>query len=409
MDVAERSGAAAAPGARLREELGAFAERHPSAASVWRRVLRHRLPVLAGLALVRGVLDGLGYQHPDDPGIFSDAARRMFSGGWPDTFADDRIQIGPLGVAFFYPIARLAEQTGADVRMWLAVVAGVCFTMGAVWVARSLGTARGRASPGIEMFVGLAVLLGGTGWAASSSGHPEEGFIALLWLLAASAAASGRGVKAGVILGVAAALKPSGALGLPLLLLDTETRRAGKGAILAVLIPFAAWAPFLAFGRVAVFGYTWTVKPHAPMALLFGPGGAVTWWMRAGQALAIVCAGAALALLFRSRPFQAVWAVPLGILMAKMLTDPLDYHYYWLPVWTVVLVGAAAGLPRGPAWVAPALAGGFYLVLLPHFLVEGAWLAGYLTMASAGTLGGLMWVGARERGTGGGIARSRRY
>jgi Glycosyltransferase family 87 len=338
------------------------------------------MSVLTGLAMFRGVLDGIAYQHSNDPALFSAAALRLVSSRWADTFADGRIQIGPLAVAFHSPIALFSRVTGLAPVFALSVLSAVIFTLGALFVFRRLLADVDRSSPQLEMFVGLVVIIGGLSWAASTSGHPEEGFIALLWLLAARSSLQGRSVTGGALIGVATALKLSGALGIALLLLDPSWRRRLGGGALAAVIAVAAYAPFIALGDFQMFSFDWAIRPQSPLGFFIEPESPFTWRLRLVQTAVVLGVSAVLIRAHRKiSPSLSAWAIPAGIIASRMLTDPLDYHYYWLPMGTVLLLGLSSFLPDEVSWRRVPLAAGFYLTIFPFFLLTRFPLRIYIT------------------------------
>ena len=92
-------------------------------------------------------------------------------------------------------------------------------------------------------------------------------------------------------------------------------------------------------------------------------------------------------IVFRGRR-EAVWAAPLGVVLARLATDPLLYNYYWLAGEILALVGIAMLFPAAPRWLKIAMVGGFYLVSfgalvdpLPATIARFALLLGLLIAA----------------------------
>ena len=369
----------------LRTEIGAAADRMPRAASLCRWLAARPVAVIVALSALRGSLDALGYQHPQDPHLFSAAADTMLSGGWAETFADERVQTGPLQLLFYAPLGRIADLFGVDVRVPLSIMATIAFSVAVLFVARLFLSDAGKRSPGAELFVGLVTVLGGLSWTAATSGHPSEGFIPLLWLLAARDAQRGRPGRAGLLIGLSAGFKLWGVMAVPLLLLSPGARGLARGLAIQAATVGLLYGPFLIGGRVEMFDYVWDIRQQSPLRFLFGPDIPFTWSMRLAQGAVILAAGAGLSLLARGSR-AAAWAVPLGIVAARLLVDPLDYHYYWLPVGTILLVAMATTLPQRISWLHLPAATVFYATLLPFFLMGGVWLAAFIAVASTALL-----------------------
>jgi hypothetical protein len=70
------------------------------------------------------------------------------------------------------------------------------------------------------------------------------------------------------------------------------------------------------------------------------PGTEFGWPLRLLQASLALGAGAGIAFALR-RSSHAVWVAPLGVVIVRLLLDPLSFGWYWLEVEALVLVGAA--------------------------------------------------------------------
>lgn len=372
----------------LAAEAIAFAKEHPNVTAFYRWIVARRVLVLAVVALARGLLDAMGVVN-DDARLFADAGSRLLSAGALDVFADSRVQVGPLLLLPFGLVALGAKAVGLPVIAVISASIAVTFTIAVLFVLRFAASSEGkRVTEGMELFVGLWIVLGGFTWTASTSGHPAEGFIPLLWILSAVMMRSSRPVVAGLLLGGAAGMKIWGVLGFPLLLLDRDSRSALKATLAAAGSTIAVYAPFPLFGRVATLDYSWAVKPQSPLAWVLSPGADFSWWMRLAQTVLIVGGSFPLLPMMRKSP-QAVWLYPLTIVTIRLLLDPLDYHYYWLPMGVSALVGFALSMNPAPSWSRVLVGPGYYLTIAPFFLMKGVMLRAWITFICGFVL---LWV-----------------
>jgi hypothetical protein len=192
------------------------------------------------------------------------------------------------------------------------------------------------------------MLLGGVGRLGVASGltraggHPADAVLPLIWILAAVDARRGHARRAGVLVGLSAGprdvedprrrcagpcatapgspgrhrgggrhgSRPVSALPPRRPLLDALVRVAGDCAVAAVPVP--------------------------PAGTPFG------WSLRLAQGAVAVGAGAAVARLLH-RSGHALWVVPLAIVAARLLLDPLLISYYLAAPKGPAFAGAAAG------------------------------------------------------------------
>jgi hypothetical protein len=244
-----------------------------------------------------------------------------------------------------------------------------------------------------ELFVGVTVVLGGLAWTASLSGHPAEGFIPVLLILAARSCTRSQPLRTGAAIGVAAATKLWGALGLAIVPLERNFNRRVVAAVTAIGILFLCYAPFFLFGDVETFSFEWTVHPQSPIGFFLPWGAPVSWIGRVIQSLVPLAGGALIALKVRGDA-GAVWKVPLAIVALRLLSDPLEYHYYWLEVGVIALIGLATLLPSRPTLLMVPLAAGFYATLWPFYYLTGYTLAAWITAISILMLV-LIWLSVR--------------
>jgi len=347
-------------------------------------VLGKRLYVLAALGLVRGSVDGIVPFVSQDIHLFSQAGQALLAGRLGEVFIDKVTQVGPIQLALFGMNRFLSLGFGYPIQMGITVSTSIGFTVALVLVCRTACRSIGRdPTPGFEMFLGLVALLGGLSYEVATSSHPAEGFIPLLWVLAAVESRRGRASRAGLLLGVAAAMKLWGALGIPLLLLNPSLLKVVQASLVQVAASAAAYLPFAIAGGFNTFGLTWSIKPQSPLRLLMEPGTIFTWKMRLVQS-AFIVAGGIVAALFARRSERGFWVVPLVLVALRYLSDPLDYHYYWVSAGVIGLVAFASHVTYEPSWMRSVAAAGFYATLLPFYVMKGLPLALWITTASAG-------------------------
>ena len=97
-----------------------------------------------------------------------------------------------------------------------------------------------------------AVLTGITHW-AYFFGHPAQILIPVSWIAAGAFARQGRTATAGALIGLGAGLETWGMLGLPILLLAPNLRRATVGAGTAIATAALLFLPFVALGEFQMF------------------------------------------------------------------------------------------------------------------------------------------------------------
>lgn len=348
-----------------------------------RCVKTHPTLFVAVLVMGRAFLDGLGYQHPDDPILLSDAGQHLLKGEISAVYLDERVQVGPLGLVI-YGVAGVLQEVGLDLLMGLTLVAGISFAAG-LWYCVKAVTPQGPSWRWRAPLAVVVAVIGGLSWTASTSGHPTEGFVALLWIYAAFAAQRDKPITAGVALGLASSVKLFAILGLPLLLLLPDARRVLKGAGGIVLVAASLWLPVILAGPFNMLDFSWQIKPHSPLAFLFDAGSGFGWELRVLQAVVVCGLGGLASLRLRGDPFAHL-KVPLVLMGLRLVTDPLDYHYYLLGPGTIGLI-AWVLLSRGDRkvwWLGLPLI--YYLALVPFFLWGGHLLGAWILLIAAAFL-----------------------
>lgn len=288
------------------------------------------LPVLAATAAIASLDRGT---DPGDLVYFVHKGERLLSGGWADTFADPTLQSGPLQLVVFGAVRNL---TALAFLIELAVAALLLYVLG-----------RLGASERIRLVVGLLAVAAGLTHGAFVDGHPAQAIIPLLWVLAGIWARQDRAIAAGTLVGLSAGLELWGALGAPVLLLAPRFRRAVAAGLVEAAVVVALLAPFALAGTFRMFDYEWRVATGTLLSLVVEPGTDFGWPLRLLQSSLALAAGAGIALALR-RNLHAVWLAPLGLVIVRLVLDPLSYGWYWLATEALVLAGAALLLTQLP-------------------------------------------------------------
>ncbi|MGZ8696037.1 MAG: hypothetical protein ACXWZ8_01330 [Gaiellaceae bacterium] len=289
------------------------------------------VPVLApaaGLAyLDRGTDSG-------DLVYFVHKGQQLLSGGWADTFADPRLQSGPLQLAFFGAVQNLAALA---FLIELGVAALLLYVLGRMGL-----------SDRARLAVGLLAVGAGLTHISFVYGHPAEAIVPLLWVLAGLWAREDRVLVAGALVGLSAGFELWGVLGVAVLLLAPRLTRAVAGACVQAAVVAAMLAPFALAGTFRMFDHEWRATSGTLVSLVVGPGAHFGWPLRLAQASLAIGAGATLAIAWR-RSVHSLWLVPLAVALVRLLLDPVSFGWYWLEVEALVLVGAGLVLSELPA------------------------------------------------------------
>jgi hypothetical protein len=286
-------------------------------------LLRVWLPVLGAAAAVASL------DRATDPGdliYFVHRGELLLSGGWADTFADPVLQSGPLQLILFGAVRNL---TALAFVLELGVASLLLLVLGKLGV-----------SDRIRLSVGLLAVAAGLTHGAFVDGHPAEAVTPLLWVLAGLWAREDRVLVAGAIIGATAGLELWGVLGVPVLLLAPRLRRAVVGGTATACVVVGLLAPFALAGSFRMFDHEWHVATGTLLSLFVEPGTEFGWPLRLLQAALALVAGAGIAFALR-RSVHALWVAPLGVVVVRLLLDPLSFGWYWLEAEALVLVGAA--------------------------------------------------------------------
>ena len=293
-------------------------------------IARVWVPVL-GLTAGRAYLD-----RGTDPGdliYFVHRGEQLLSGGWANTFSDPVLQSGPLQLVLFGAVRNL---TALAFVLELAVAALLLFVLGKLQVGDR-----------IRLLVGVLAVAAGLTQGAFVDGHPAEAIVPLLWILAGLSAREDRVFNAGVLIGLSAGLELWGVLGAPLLLLAPRLKRAFAGGVAEAGVVVAMLAPFALAGSFRMFEHEWRVATGTLLGLVVQPGTHFGWPLRLLQSALALGAGAAIATGLR-RSAHALWLAPLGVVIIRLVLDPLAFGWYFLEAEALVLVGAGLMLAELP-------------------------------------------------------------
>ncbi|MES1248887.1 MAG: hypothetical protein ABUS54_14565 [Actinomycetota bacterium] len=273
-----------------------------------------------------------------DGRLFASAGRTLLSADALHAFASKSIQAGPLQLLLYGTIGRSTTA--------IAAVLGAVAILLLVAAARAVGVTDRRVLAG----AGLAGLATGLSRSVYEAGHPADGLLPLLWILAAAEARRGRTVRAGLIVGLSTGFETWGILGLAVLALTP------RAAALAVGVAAALFAPFVLDGHFDSGRYVWTISPNSLVLGHVAPGLSFGWPLRLVQAAAALAIGSSCAVALR-RSAYGIWVVPIVVVCVRLLLDPLDTDYYFLGIASCGIAGGASivqllrtGRRIVPAW-----------------------------------------------------------
>jgi len=298
---------------------------------------------------------------PGDATRFAAAGAAILDGDLSSVYADTWMQGGPLellGSLVWLPLASQHPDigTGFDfggypvpTDLATGVVLALC-VLGCVVLARRGTGLRGTVWPALAALAVAAV----TRLPAQTllSGHLAQPMVAFGWVGAAVLALRGRALAAALALGLCSAWEPWALLAAPVLLLDPRLDlrqlRQGprspllaRGALVAAVFAAATVAPYLPFvatGHFALFEHRWPFITDSMVGHLMHRGTAVTWPWRLAQGAFTIAVGTLVVQALRSRR-DVVWLAPFAIQVARLLLDPLQLSYYWIPLLVLSVVG----------------------------------------------------------------------
>jgi hypothetical protein len=300
-----------------------------------------RLLLWVGPAAAAAALEHVVRTEGGDTWIFVKAGRVLMSANWSHAFADQGTQVGPLQLALYGSVGR---WPGA-LAMLLAATAAL-LVMAA---ARAAGVER----PRLLMLAGIAAVATGFTTHVFDAGHPANGLLPLLWIVAAVEARRGRALRAALVVGLSAGFETWGLLGLAVLALAPSLRSAARSAVLAGCVAGLLYLPFVVSGHFAMERYRWQIASQSLLGHVFAPGTPFGWPLRLAQGAAVLVIGAIVARL-GLMSVHAVWLVPMSIVLARLALDPQEHGYYFDGVQATALVALTLVAARGRfARVAP--------------------------------------------------------
>jgi hypothetical protein len=241
------------------------------------------------------------------------------------------LQSGPLQLVVFGVIRNFAALAFV---LELTVAVLLLYVLGKVQVGDR-----------IRLLVGVLAVAAGLTQGAFIDGHPAEAIVPLLWVLAGLYAREDRVLRAGALIGVSAGLELWGVLGAVVLLLAPRLKRAFVGGLVETGVVVAMLAPFALAGSFRMFDHQWRVATGTILGLVVEPGTHFDWKLRLLQSALALAVGAAIATALR-RSVHALWLAPLGLVIVRLVLDPLAFGWYFLEPEALVLVGAGLVLSR---------------------------------------------------------------
>ncbi len=347
-----------------------------------------RWPWWAPLALLlvpTTILNGIRVTAlaPEDLIRFAAAGQAILDGRFGEPYADPWMQAGPfelLGSWVLLPQGhqhdmsfwQYSHPTAAVLSAAMAGVLAIGMVLGYRWLRRWAG--RGEA-PGLlltALAIAQVLRLPEIAW---DCGHLAQLAIPLHWLAAGLLIRRGRPLAAAVLIGTSGGWELWGVLGAPVLMIDRTPPPLIRLAVRFVLAGVTAtlvYLPFVLSGHFTLFAHRWPVFRGAVVSLVLPEGSPVGWAPRVLQAAATVLVAAVVAYRTRHTP-DAVWLVPLAAQLVRLLLDPLDLGYYWLPVLLLGLAGVAMVPAGAHPWRLPAT---IALVVAPSaHLLTRSWQA----------------------------------
>jgi hypothetical protein len=281
-----------------------------------------------------------------DPIRFARAGAELFGGRLAEIYTDPWMQAGPfelIGSFLMFPFPH--QHTAAYVWHLEQNLSALFFVFGALVFSlvmitiklsrRFLGM---QPSPVLELVVGLGVLISALPGRMWPGGHVAQLAIPFFWVAAGVLAARGRTRWAAVLVGLSAGWETWGVLAAGLVVTD---RRPRQMVIAAALVGAGAVAPYLPFvlsGHFGMFELEWPIGPNTLVHTLWPDAALFSWWMRMIQGGWSVLAGVMVVLALGRAP-DMIWLAPLAIVLVRLLLDPLNLTYYWLPLCTLSLIG----------------------------------------------------------------------
>lgn len=285
--------------------------------------------------------------EPVDYALFMRPGAALLTGHWAAVYDSPVIQAGPLELAYWGipSVLGVTSQTAWSVVGIVAGLALSCAMFAVVrWVLRPLSR---EWSATLAAGVTAIAAFGFLTTRATSSGHPAEFVIPLLWIVSAQLARGGRPFAAAAVMASTSGWELWGLLGVPVLLLAPriDARTVWRSALGGILVLAVLFVPFFLIGPMRMFSFTWPIFPDTLAHLMFPTSPSFTWPMRLAQGVLAVGAGSAMVLLLRRRA-DGVWLPLLVVCVVRLVFDPLLAGYYSMPPEVLVLVGLAVALAQ---------------------------------------------------------------
>ena len=319
--------------------------------------------------------------------LLSSAGQALFGGEGLHVYAaDPRVQAGPPTLLLVRAVMLLPPGLALGlVWLMLALVGWYLFRLAEQEGARRLGLPDAAASPSYALTsVALGLpLMTMWGMLAGACPHPEDGLTILAATAAVMSIQRGRATRAGLLVGVAMALKPWGVAALPMLFPLEQRRRA---LAIAVAIPAVCWLPFLLYDpdTLRATGHAFPLNETSPLRAFGLSGELVPSWLRSIQLLTVLAVAVVVTVRGNWRQAFAAGCA------TRLLLDPGTYDYYIAGLLMVVAVTERSAGQRGwrTLWL------GVGLLLVPLFV-------GGVAMATirAAVLGVVIlgWIVQRKR------------
>jgi hypothetical protein len=285
-------------------------------------------------AVLAAVLAPFVRSNGGDGWMFVRAGKTLLSGDWSHAFSSSAIQAGPLQLLLFGTVGR-----------WPAVLAALLGATAALlltFAVRSLGVDR----PRLLALAGILAVATGLTAHVFDAGHPANGMLPLLWIVAAVEARRGRTMRAAAIVGLSAGFETWGALGIAVLAFAPSMRDARRAAPVTVGVVVVLFLPFVVAGDFAMLSYHWMIMGRSLLGHVVEPGTSFGWPLRLAQGGLAVAAGVGVARAAR-RSSHALWLVPLVIVLVRIALDPMDSGYYFDGIQAPALAGLVLVAARG--------------------------------------------------------------
>jgi hypothetical protein len=332
-------------------------------------IVTHRRLMLTVFAAINGLLTTA---LPADVGLFSEAGDSILAGRLGQVYSNAANQGGPLQLLANRGL--LAVTFDGRWPQYFYAVADVALVLLAMAACRWARRVEPGAMACRELAVGVFAVL----WLNPSGlwvGHPFELGIPLLWILGLSYLRRDRLLLAALALGLSAGVAPWAVLAFPAVLGVGRIRDGLKVAVAASAFGLLMYLPFVFAGNFRLFSHRWPIDPASLDHFLAPELGAATWMLRLLQALIVGLGTAGFAWRYRRSPMLLVLA-PFITAVLRVITDPLQFDYYWVPVGACA-VAVLVMMPAGRRWPLPAAM--VALSYLPWLAYAGGW-----TIAVAG-------------------------